>query len=362
MLIPLLATLACLVAGGILWFSRSDARLPSWLRGRSDEDDAWLDVGLNVEMPDAEIEAYNEIAAKLHEAKQGSAEAQRLHKAAKTALSRRAKVGLAQWWKAAREVERRWRMHQTKRMSDDEYAGVLEEFEPFKNERRIVVQEATKLQPGWPVGWGESIYVEAQRDLLAVRQKMLAVGAHEDDERLPPKALMRFSIGDRVACNVGKESSGAIKWARGTVIQALDLPYRVALDDGSTRVNAPQDNDGIIRAVPDDDKGTPSGINLALWRPFRFSKGDRVYCNCGEKGWLAGTIEAVDVTATKEAGGKRNAYAVRLDLGMGVLAPMDVEQVVRATAPEGLQAPAPPVQLGGGGGEAPAGMGRHGRG
>lgn len=367
MLSTLLITILVIVVTVVLWaYYRSKA-------GKCDSfaEDAWLVEGLGVELPQAEIDAYEEAAQKLRGMKRGSAEAADRHKAAKQALMRRATMSLQQMWKASREMEKRWRMHRTNRLSDGEWASVQDEFEQFKEERSSVVAQAHWLEPGWPHGWGEGIFADAHRALLVARDKMLADGMAEDDERLPPKSKLRFPVGGRVRCNCGAGADGEVNWVAGTVVSAWELPYTVVLDSGQ-RVNAPRDADEVITAAAEDDAGTPSGLELALWRPFRFRTGDRVRCNCGEQGWLAGTVTRIaPVDEPKPADGElseeeaerakkpRGAYAVRLDNGRGVLAPMDVEQVIRAwtaedeaAAPErrGEQAGAP-LQAGTPGGE-----------
>eukprot|EP00967_Tisochrysis_lutea_P074052 scaffold99390_cov31-Tisochrysis_lutea.AAC.2 len=221
------------------------------------------------------------------------------------------------------------------------------EFEAFREERSAVAEQASWLRPGWPGGWGESIWHDAHRALMRAREKMLSDGYDVDDPRLPPAGKLRFAPGERVQCNVGKDASGTINWVSGTVITSWDLPYKVALDNGA-RVTAPQDSDQLIRAAPDDDTGTPDGIDMALWRPYRFKPGDRVACNCGADGFLLGTVLERNILADLAPGevapvaappGKkvRAAYAIRLD-GDGeqrvVLAPMDLERVVRAATPE----------------------------
>ena len=67
-----------------------------------------------------------------------------------------------------------------------------------------------------------------------------------------------------------------------------------------------------------------------LWRPYRFKPGDRVACNCGERGFMPGTVlernilqdleEGEEAPAVAAPPGKklRAAYAVRLEVSLYV--------------------------------------------
>jgi len=350
------ATLVCLLAAVAVYLHRagpfarkevlsaSPFGLPP--EPEAHDPDEWMARGLGVELPTADIEAYEAAAEKLKGMKRGSPEVSEAHQLAVNLLMQRACASLLAIWKATREMERLFRMRRTNRLSDVEWAGVEEEFEAFREERLSVAEQASWLRPGWPGGWGESVFTDAHRALLRARERMLADGHEPDDERVPPAGRLRFEPGARVQCNVGRDPSGSVKWSCGTVLSSYELPYKVALDEAG-RVNAPQDHDGLIRSAPDDDAGPPAGADLALWRPYRFKPGDRVAANCGSEGFLAGTVLERNILADLQPGEERGpacppgkklraAYAVRLDGPQErvVLAPMDVERVVRAASPE----------------------------
>ena len=157
-----------------------------------------------------------------------------------------------------------------------------EEWEPFRPEIQDVIKQANWLKPGAP-GWGSAILQEAYDALLAEEEEAArlvasvgtAAGGDSDDDEPADTPMwtvkrLRFGKGDRVACNLGAERG----WAPGTVVRCFELPYLVMLDGGKGAVNAPQDVDDLIRDVqhpelPDEvrnDKGTPEGTDLRLWR------------------------------------------------------------------------------------------------
>ena len=71
--------------------------------------------------------------------------------------------------------------------------------------------------------------------------------------------VLRFSVGDRVECNIGS-------WAAGTVVkqwyrdeswpQGKWAPYQVQLDQG-TLIYAPVDSDKAIKELEEDDLEYP---------------------------------------------------------------------------------------------------------
>ena len=269
------ATLVCLLAAvavylhraGLGPFARKEVLSASPFglppEPEAHDPDEWMARGLGVELPTADIEAYEAAAEKLKGMKRGSPEVSEAHQLAVNLLMQRACASLLAIWKATREMarcaparalhparhptrpprlspqERLFRMRRTNRLSDGEWAGVEEEFEAFREERLSVAEQASWLRPGWPGGWGESVFTDAHRALLRARERMLADGHEPDDERVPPAGRLRFEPGARVQCNVGRDPSGSVKWSCGTVLSSYELPYKVALDEAG-RVNAPQ--------------------------------------------------------------------------------------------------------------------------
>ena len=307
-------------------------------------DDSWLDQGLGVPLPEKEIESSREalqtLKSNIEQKKQGP-DAQQAHLKACQALMQRATKFLLQSWAAMKEMDKLHRMQRTGRMpAAGEWELAQEEFEDFKEERTEIIEIANWLRPGFPVGWGEGIFAEAHRALLNLRESMLKKGIEADDERMPTTGPLRFAPGARVVCNTGADpKTRQPMWKAGTVLSSYELPYRVCLDEGQ-RVNAPSDADRTIREVPPGDKGTPVGLELSLWKPYRFRPGDRVACNCGaQEGFRTATVLDRHIIKDHNDGkGKRlrAAYALRLDGGEQrvVLAPMDSDQLVRAITPE----------------------------
>jgi hypothetical protein len=253
-LVEALATLLCLLAAVAFWLYRSGritlgrAHLlkTNPFGGAStvatdpfSANDGWLPTGLGVELPYADIEGYDALAEQLKGLKRNAPEVQELHQQCINKLMQRACSSLLAIWKASVEIDRLFRMHRTNRLSTAEWELVEAEFEAFREERSAVAEQASWLRPGWPGGWGESIWHDAHTALLRARQKMLESGYDPADVRVPPPGKLRFSPVDRVQCNVGKDGSGAVKWMSGTVITSWDLPYKVALDNGS-RVRGPR--------------------------------------------------------------------------------------------------------------------------
>ena len=116
---------------------------------------------------------------------------------------------------------------------------------------------------------------------------------------------LRFPIGTRVECNMGRQ------FVTGTVIAHWDEgnPYRVKLEADGMDVCAPKDDDRFIRKA---------GIQTNL----RFDVGTRVEANMGKE-YRPGTVIAQWDTG--------NAYRVRLD-GIGrndIWAPVDDDRWVR---------------------------------
>ena len=113
----------------------------------------------------------------------------------------------------------------------------------------------------------------------------------------------RFQLGERVQCNTGE------KWMEGQVIDfALEIgnmkiPYKVAVEDGV--LNVPRDSNECIRPMP---------------QSLRFSEGDSVRANMGERGWVKGVI----LTANTFHTGDTPVYEIQLD--------GDEEEVVTAPA------------------------------
>lgn len=243
-----LATLLCLLAAVAFWLHRSgrvsfghaDLLKINPFGGASSvatdpfsASDGWLPTGLGVELPYDDIEAYEALAEELKGMQRNAPEVQDLHQQCINKLMQRACSSLLAIWKASIEIDRLFRMHRTNRLSTAEWELVEAEFEAFREERLAVSEQASWLRPGWPGGWGESIWHDAHRALMRARQKMLDDGYDPADARVPPAGKLRFSPADRVQCNVGKDGSGGVKWISGTVITSWDLPYKVALDNGS---------------------------------------------------------------------------------------------------------------------------------
>ena len=177
--------------------------------------DGWLVTGLGVELPYDDIEAYDALAEALKEKanSRGGPEVAALHQECVNKLMQRACSGLLATWKACKEIDRLHRMRRTNRLSQDEWERVEAEFEAFREEKTTVVEQASWLRPGWPGGWGESVFHDAHRALIRAREKMLAEGFASTDERVPPNGRLRFAPMERVACNIGRETNGTVKCA-----------------------------------------------------------------------------------------------------------------------------------------------------
>jgi len=201
--------------------------------------DEWLQVGLGVELPHEDIEAYDKAAEQLKGLNRTAPEIQGLHQECINKLMQRACASLLATWKASIEVDRLYRMRRTNRLSLEEWEQVEAEFEFFKDERAAVAQQASWLRPGWPGGWGESVFHDAHRAVAKARERMIADGHDLTDDKLPSAGKLRFAPNERVQCNLGKDPSGNTRWMSGTVITSWDLPYKVCLDNGA-RVTAPQ--------------------------------------------------------------------------------------------------------------------------
>lgn len=96
-------------------------------------------------------------------------------------------------------------------------------------------------------------------------------------------------------------------------------PYQIKLDDGSFCVA--QNDERMVKAAP---KGTGPPPPPA---PLKFTVGDRVMANMGQKGWMKGTITLLNCVDPNT--GRPVPYEVRLDDGMAVYAPMDSPTVVQ---------------------------------
>eukprot|EP00930_Biecheleria_cincta_P088836 TRINITY_DN78096_c0_g1_i1.p1 TRINITY_DN78096_c0_g1~~TRINITY_DN78096_c0_g1_i1.p1 ORF type:complete len:265 (-),score=40.04 TRINITY_DN78096_c0_g1_i1:368-1162(-) len=183
----------------------------------------------------------------------------------------------------------------------------------------------------------------------------------EQEDNSEEDGAFRFSVGDRVLCNISRRSSGYV-WKLGTVAQVKFkpsqeqarrnkvvyedddgvpiIPYLVKLEEGST-VAAPEDEDECVRlaarccadtrimrqlAVPEDTRKVTS---------LRFFEGDRVAVQLDVGIWEEGVvIEAWAVPERnnrplKTWAGLIVPYAVRLDIGQTVLVPFDTDEVIR---------------------------------
>lgn len=137
---------------------------------------------------------------------------------------------------------------------------------------------------------------------------------------------LRFKVGDRVECCVGKNGSEYV-WSPGVIIDTWcsmekeeegwrEYPYQIRLDD-TIRTYAPADEDDVIR------KSDLPRVEYHL----RFKVGDRVDCFVGEC-WKTGTIfetwcgkDGVDYTD--------DPYGVILDEGGKAYAPQDIDECVK---------------------------------
>lgn len=181
----------------------------------------------------------------------------------------------------------------------------------------------------WEAGRVVSLYYRANEGFVSPYQVQLATGtmvyAPRDDDSVirrehRPKAdkMLRFAVGDRVECNLGK------RWERGTVV-ALNYyneggvisSYQAQLDSGKD-VFAPGDSDDVIRLE-----------NRPTTHPrLRFAVGERVECNMGDH-WELGTVAMLMYYGD---GGRTAPYQVKLDSGGGVFAPNDDDSVIRRPA------------------------------
>jgi len=174
----------------------------------------------------------------------------------------------------------------------------------------------------------------------------------------------RFSVGQRVLCNISKRSSGFL-WKVGTIIKvayrpsqeevqknkvsyedeegAGIIPYVVELDDGKT-VATPEDDDECVRLAARCCEDTRIMRQLAFSEDtkkgtyLRFSEGDRVAVQLDVGIWEEGGI--IETWARPERNGKpfktwagfAVPYAVQLDLGQIVFVPCDTPEVIRTEA------------------------------
>ena len=348
---PIAATILCLstllvIAVGTLFIFR-----PELFSVETPEDDL-IESGLGVELPQEEIDAYQEAADALAAVaedptsrKKGTA----LREKACALLSKRAKASLRAFRVAGDEYMRHMRMfkganpqRKGKRggsggggiITEQHWERVQEEWAPFQPEIRDVIEQANWLRQGRP-GWGAAIMQEAYEALLADEEAAaaaaIAAGKEPDVSTMGMRKL-RFARGARVICNLGE------KWAAGTVLANFELPYLVHMDSGQN-VKAPQDTDDLIRDIqhvdhPEfhDDKGTPKDADLRIWMEYRFKVGDQVMANLGPNGWCRGRVRGIGM---KDSRDRECAYEVEIDPGGKVaFAPMDDDRVVRRCTPE----------------------------
>lgn len=176
------------------------------------------------------------------------------------------------------------------------------------------------------------------------------------------KDVFRFSVGQRILCNMSKRKSGFL-WKVGTIIKVAYkpsqeevhnnkvcyedddgvsiIPYVVKLDDGSTGA-VPEDDDECVRLVTRCCDDTRIMRQLAFSEEeqkvtcLRFIEGDRVAVQLDVGIWEEGVI--VEVWAVPERNGRplktwvgfAVPYAVKLDLGQTVLVPFETDEVIRA--------------------------------
>ena len=157
-----------------------------------------------------------------------------------------------------------------------------------------------------------------------------------------PARLLRFAVGSRVECNLGRF------WGLGTVTainyhepqfgEGVTMPYQVQLDKayGARMIYAPNDEDEVIRRADTLRTSDPS---------LRFSVGDRIECfldytGSGRKQWEAGIVVALHYHEDSFGPGVTVPYQVQLARGEDALIfiPQDLETHVRALA-EGASSP-----------------------
>eukprot|EP00040_Diaphanoeca_grandis_P034328 m.212538 g.212538 ORF g.212538 m.212538 type:complete len:263 (+) comp33127_c0_seq17:1088-1876(+) len=155
--------------------------------------------------------------------------------------------------------------------------------------------------------------------------------------------LVRFKVGQKVACRVTPEG----KYALGTVQQTNIaqpgglMPYQVILDDGNVIV-APVDSDFMIRlpnSTSQDERvhggvvqqpGTRQKIAKPTG-PLRFSVGSRVECRITPDGKYApGSITKLNHRESHFPPGVVVPYQIQLDNGMLIFAPQDVDMMIRS--------------------------------
>lgn len=273
------------------------------------EQNDWLES--DADLPSEEIDAFEHILEQLP-GDLKEATSQQIDEACQS-LRRRARASAPVLLEARREKQSVYMMWKTNRIVKSEWEAAKARFEEYEEEQMAVQESASMLRPGNP-GWGEAIFQEALDELLA------------EPETADLTTGLRFSRGDRVECNLGREG-----FVRGTVVSAFSLPYRITLDNGAN-CSAPADMDQLIRAVEaDNDDGTPDGVQLRLWKPLRFEIGDDVLCNMGPKGWIAGKVTDRMVTKEDWPEGRIAPYEV-IAAGLTIHVPADTEQFVRKGA------------------------------
>jgi len=343
---PIAATLLVLatifvLAIGTLYLMRPELFAPKPI------EDGWAESGLGVELPEDDINAYQEAATALEElAPDPTArkKAPAMREKAIELLQARAVASLRAIRIAGEEYVKHMKMYKGAEqrrgrggrgggiITEAHWVKVQQEWEPFQPEIRDIVEQANWLRPGRP-GWGAAILQEAYDVLHAEWEEEAAACRAQGEEPPPFLQKLRFGKGARVACNMGERG-----WVAGTVLRCFELPYLVALDQGGN-VTAPADNDDLVRGLPHpdlpslaDDKGTPEGADLSMWKEFRFKVGDQVMANLGQQGFMRGRVRRISVKDTND---REAAYEIEIDPGGRMAyAPHDVEQIVRRCTPE----------------------------
>ena len=341
--ILVLATTGVMIAAALYLFK------PALFAAKEHDEEFLGDTGLGVELPYEEIDAYDEYIEKVlkapsdaqnDRAADGLPRKKAFEKACRL-LSVRAKASLGSIRAAHAEYAKHTMMYRGSGrrgrggggiITEEHMAALKEEWAPFQPEMKEIIDQANWLKPGRP-GWGAAILQEAY-DALLEDWEAEAAKAREAGDEPPPFKKLRFGKGARVECNMGEQRG----YVKGTVQVCFELPYLVMLDTGGS-VTAPGDHEELIRAVSDpDDKGTPEGIDMSVYKQFRFPIGTVVMANMGKNGWKRGSVTKHAVKG--EDGGVR-AYGIYIHaMGGEVYAPHDTDQVVRkATAAEATGPP-----------------------
>eukprot|EP00747_Dinoflagellata_sp_TGD_P172205 gnl/TRDRNA2_/TRDRNA2_208127_c0_seq1.p1 gnl/TRDRNA2_/TRDRNA2_208127_c0~~gnl/TRDRNA2_/TRDRNA2_208127_c0_seq1.p1 ORF type:complete len:274 (-),score=35.17 gnl/TRDRNA2_/TRDRNA2_208127_c0_seq1:69-890(-) len=219
------------------------------------------------------------------------------------------------------------------------------------------------MEPG-----GDDEPLPKRQKTQPVDEKALGLPKTICKDAFSSKALgLRFSVGQRVLCNISKRASGFV-WKAGTITSLAYkpsqeevqknkvvyededgtdiIPYIVKLDNGQT-VASPEDEDECVRLAArcSDDTRIMRQLAVSLDKKasLRFSEGDRVAVQLDIGVWEEGVI--VEVWVIPERNGRplktwagfAVPYAVNLDLGHCVLVPFDTDEVIR---PESAARPA----------------------